>query len=518
MKKIKVYNYYLLVASISLLLLSCNDDYLKPANINTLTEQSFWLTKDHATQGVIAAYSAGLQGWNGSKWTFIEEMMVAFTYKSDENWRRAPRGYGATIVNFTYGTDVSSFTNIWRSYYAGIARANSVIERVPGIESMEQADKDGIVGEAKFLRAFFHFQLQHYFKSIPLVLEVPGSREDFAVSQSTRAAVIAQVIQDLEDAYNLLPSSRPDSELGRVTKWTAKAMLGKTHLFEENWSEAATAFQDVVNNSGHALNANYEDNFNGTIKNNNTNETLFAIQWSGDLAGGNDERSAIDYEVTPGALGGWSLYVPSEWLYQEYMKDTTATGEPSKRVFESIFFDHPNSSMNRVKNRGSATWDEVADENRLVNERPAWWKKYAYDDDDVNYTGFSQPVIRFSDVLLMYAEALNEDGNTPQAIIEVNKVRTRAGSVLLSGLSQSELRQHIRHHERPIELAFEHGIRWMDTYRWAEGSTAKEPLKQTLTAHGKQWVENFVEGKHNYYPIPFFDISKNPNLVQLDNY
>lgn len=133
---------------------------------------------------------------------------------------------------------------------------------------------------------------------------------------------------------------------------------------------------------------------------------------------------------------------------------------------------------------------------------------------DVNeYNGTNISIIRYADVLLMYAEALNENGKTNEAITYVNQVRQRGGAVALLEMTKSELRNQIRHHERPVELSMEFGIRWFDLYRWQKGNTATESIKSTLETHGKTFTQNFQD-EHLIFPIPLQELNINQNLNQ----
>ena len=113
----------------------------------------------------------------------------------------------------------------------------------------------------------------------------------------------------------------------------------------------------------------------------------------------------------------------------------------------------------------------------------------------------------------MYAEALNESGNTTAAITEINKVRARGKAAPLITMSKEELRTQIRHHERPVELAMEFGIRWFDLYRWDKGSAASESIKTTLETHNIPFSDNFQD-KHKVFPIPLQELNINANLQQ----
>lgn len=492
---------FLLIGSV-VTYIGCSD-FLEPENKEELTTESFWLNADHATQGIIAAY-APLQAFDGSKWTFFEEMYIGLHWKSDDVLP-ANTGYGNGIKSFTNGTDDVTFTSFWRSHYTGIFHANQVLTFVPTIENIDEDVRNGILGEGYFLRAYYHFALLNAFGNIAMITKIPETEEDFRPSQTSPEAVWTQIQSDLEEAERLLPDA---NDPGRVINTTATAYLGKIFLFQEKFNEAIAKFEEVIASNNYDLVANYEDNFNGLNENNE--ESIFEIQWSQDRSNGNDERHPFDFEVTPEALGGWELYYPSEWLVGEMMNDVASDGSPSNRVFGSIFFDHPQSEMRRTRNSGMATYDEVR--NDLLN--PTYFKKYANDTDDGFYTGNNINLMRYADLLLMHSEALNEIGMTDESLNLVNLVRARSNAVPLGTMTQTALRQQIRHHERPVELSMEYTIRWFDLYRWSKSGVAAEPVSATLTNHVHPFAGNFVDGKHEIFPIPFFDISRNDNLNQ----
>lgn len=490
------------------LFLGC-DNYLDRQNVQELTEESFWQTSDDARKAIVAAYSA-LQSFDGSKWTFFEHQYIAVTWKSDDVLN-APTDYGKSIADFTNGTDDVSFTSFWKSNYAGVAYANQIIENVPGIEAMSEEEKGEIVAEAKFLRALYHFHLVMAFKNIPLITTVPKSPAEFSVSQAPPADVWAQIERDLMDAKNGLPANYGDNDIGRATRTTATAYLGKVYLFQEKFTESVQEFNSVIGGS-HSLLPNYADNFNGQGE--NGTESVFEIQWSGDRSNGNDERHPFNFEVTPGALGGWELFYPSDWLVEEMRTDLTTDGGFSDRVYASIFFDDPLSQMSDRYAGVNKFYSEVKD----ALSHPYYFKKYSDDFDLSFYNGININLMRYADVLLMQAEALNEVGQTSEAIDLVNQVRARSKAAPLGVLNQAELRDQIRHHERPVELSMEYTIRWFDLYRWANSSVAPELISQTLGEHSKPFVENFVDGVHDIFPIPLSEVNINQNLNQNPGY
>ncbi|WP_222982434.1 RagB/SusD family nutrient uptake outer membrane protein [Flagellimonas meishanensis] len=499
-------NKYLIIVFCALWALgSCSDDFIDVENREVLTEESFWQTEEHALQALTSTYAA-LHSSSGSKWAFFEEMYTAMAYRGDDMVNNTAEIYSRSIANFTNTTEESGPFNIWSAAYAGIGRANQVLQQVPNMEALSQESKDVIMAEAKFLRAYFYFWLVTGFENVPLVTTYEVDPENLFPSQATTAEIWAQMEKDLSEAELDMVLEHSGEWKGRATQGAAKALLGKAYLFQEKWAQAEAKFAEVVA-MDYALLENYEDNFNGRAE--NGSESVFEIQFTGDRSNGNDERQVFNFEVSPYAFGGWELFYPSQWLVDEMKTDVDTNGNPSERVYASIFFDDPGSEMYSRDTDENVPYTDVAGD---LNH-PKYFKKYSFNEDTNFYNGTNIAVIRFADVLLMYAEALNENGKTAEAIVEINKVRERGGAVPLGALTQSALRTQIRHHERPVELSMEFGIRWFDLYRWQRGGTATESIKTTLENHGKPFAENFQD-KHILFPIPLQEININENLNQ----
>lgn len=502
----------ILAIAVTVIAASCSKSFIELDDKQNLTENTFWLTRQDAIQGITAAYAA-LQGHDGSKWTLFEEVYTTLNYKGDDIDNNPNEPYGKTLASFTNGAEESGPWNLWATCYAGIARSNQVIENVPGIEAVSEQERNEIVGEAKFLRAYNYFILVNGFENVPLVLKFEKDIEKLQAPQANPADVWKQIEDDLRDAEQVLPESYPDAFKGRVTRNAAKSLLGKAYLFQEKWSDAENKFREV--HGKYTLLDNYENNFNGLAE--NGSESVFEIQFSGDRSIA-DERHSFNFEVAPYVLDGWELLYPSDWLVEEMKKDVMPNGDYSKRVYGSLFFDAPGSEMWNL-----ATPAEMVSYASVASQltRPSYFKKYAYPYDRGGaYPGSNISVIRYADVLLMYAEALNENNKSGDAIDIVNEVRARSGAVALNiaDFNQVQLREWIRHHERPVELAMEWGIRWFDLIRWGRGNTAKLNVKDLLTAHSKPFASNYVENKHLRYPIPSREMAVNPSLTQNNGY
>lgn len=512
--------------SILLLILSfaaCQKNFLDKPNLNQLSGNSFWKTSTQAMDGITATYAA-LHSATGDKWTWFEQTYIAATYKSDEIINNKSQNYGIALHGYTYTTDESTMTNLWAMCFAGINRANQCITYIPSVPSITQDAQNGLtdslrselIGEAKFLRAYFYFTLINYFVNIPLIDSVPQTNADYYPTNAPSSAIWAQIVSDLTAAKASLPAARPSAELGRATSYTAQGYLGKAYLFQEQFQEASVEFANVIANPALGLMPNYADNFNGLHENNM--ESLFEIQFSADLSNGNDDRNPMGWEVSSSALDGWELFYPSPWLVDELKNDQQADGSYSDRVYGTMFFDDPASVAPMVDQPGVIVkYSDV----KSQLDYPVFFEKYTTPtdlSDDGYYTGININLMRFADVLLMQAETLNELNQTSQALTLVNQVRARSHAAPLPSMSQSDLRTQIRHHERPCELSMEYGIRWPDLYRWSRSKVAPEPIKNTLIAHQQEFAGNFITGKHEIYPVPLMEMSNNPNIHQAPNW
>lgn len=490
-------------------LAGCSEDFLELNNKNELSSGNFWDNERQVQQGLVATYAALQTEW-GDKWEFFEQQYIGLTYRADDIENNAAEPYGKELAAFTYNTEEATISKLWSSCYAGIARANQLIQETPKVSELTTEKQNEYIGEAKFLRAYYYFLLVNSFVNIP---KITVYSDELTPAQVSPSEIWSLIESDLQDAENTIVESHPDEWKGRVTKWSAKAFLGKVYLFQEKWTLAEAKFKEVVDANVYDLLPNYADNFNGLDE--NGVESVFEIQFTSNNTGGVDERNPFNWEVTPYALDGWELFYPSAWLMDEMMLDKTTDDSYSERVYESVFFDDAASTM-----RYPTGTDDIpyADVKESLNH-PYYFKKFnAFTDRRLSYIGTNIPVIRYADVLLMYAEALNENNKTSEAIEQINIVRERSGASPIGVFTKDALRTQIRHHERPVELAMEWGIRWFDLLRWSRGAVANEPVKTTLSNHDKPNVENFVIGKHDVNPIPFSEISLNPNIQQNDNW
>ncbi|TGE04177.1 RagB/SusD family nutrient uptake outer membrane protein [Hymenobacter fodinae] len=458
------------LASSLLLMTACEKDFLNQVNPNQPTTESFWKTEGDAVKGINAAYS-GLQQLG----TYRRWLNFAYDLRSDEGFSQSPWGELADFTRFTqanYDFEVSQ--NLWRDHYRAISRTNQVLANVPGMQ-MNETLKKRIIGEAHFLRALYYYNLVTLYGNVPLAL-TPADPTNLP-PQATEAQVYEQIITDLQAA-------KPDldlvytggNDIGRATRGAATTLLGKVYMQQRKWSEASTQFQEVIASNRYQLTANYTDNFRHTTENNS--ESIFEVQFSDAKLGGNDGDDATSSE------GGqrsqfWGVpgagFVDGEirpWVINEFLKEGTTTGARDPRLAATAFYNRRQFTTTLPVDADTLVYGKGFLERFKGNARDlsrVYWRKYQTDyyrtfenfDSPINHR-----VMRYADVLLLQAEALNEQNQTSNAIPLINQVRNRAGLAPLTAgtFTQATLRTQIMH-ERVTELAGE-GQRWFDLKRW----------------------------------------------------
>lgn len=409
---------------------------------------------------------------------------------------------------FITQSDNAGVIDLWRGPWPGILACNIVLQKVPAI-SMDQALKNRILGEAKFLRANYYFILVRFFGDVPLITvpQVPG--DNLQVSRTPQAQVYTQIIQDLLSADSLLPGRETytGSDVGRASKGAAAAMLAKVYLTMGNYPLALQYCQQV-DGLGYALDADYKDNFDPTSK--NTVESVFEIQYSGaansfsnDFFTNNFFQASWSSTYTGPRSVSW---LPAAYGWDQPTREFVDSYEPGDlRKDETVLY---NGCPQIFGNTYDSTYSQTGFNLRKFLVSPAVSPAYNTSPEDF-------PALRYADVLLMESEALNETGQTAAAEIPLNKVRTRAGlGPITSGLSQSDFRNAVLH-ERRMELAFE-GQRWFDLVRQYNNGNKQYAL-DFFNAIGKT---NFTANPAKFVllPIPLADIQANPNLKQNPGY
>jgi tetratricopeptide (TPR) repeat protein len=497
----------------SLLVGGCNED-LDIVNPNQATTEVFWQTATDAERGVNAIYST-FHRVGPTRW-----LPMLYIIRSDEGLSVSPWPELQNAIDKFIQTDYNFEVtyNTWRDLYVGVFRANQVLDNVPTIE-MDEALKARLIGEAKFLRAYLYYNLASLWGNVPLMLatSVPTDMPP----NSTREEVYSQAARDLTEAIPGLPTvyDNPDQNLGRATKGSAYALLAKVYMQQRRFDMALEPLQWLVEGEGrsiYTLVPNYRDNF--LVNRENNAESVFEIQFAENETEFTDNDietpqhnfgSSLPQFLAPRPIG-FSDGEAHNWVVGEFLVETTVTGARDPRVEASFLYDSTDVRGPRFSRIYGQTFAS-----RGLEESRVWFRKFQ-NDHWKNQEGFRSPnnwrVIRYADVLLMYAECLNEVGRTAEAYPHVDRVRQRAGLLPLSvakpGLDQQAFLAQIKH-ERITELSGE-GHRWNDLARWGD-------LGPQLAFRDPAFA-NFVVGRHELLPIPQQDVDINPGLIQNPNW
>ena len=527
MKKI-----FIIIAVTALAGTGCKKSELDIPNPNQATTQQFWLSAADAQQGLNAVYSTYHRGAL-SRW-----MHFLTIVRADEAFSTSPapwiRNY-FDLFNYENYND-GLISSLWGDCYIGINRCNQVLDNVPKI-NMDENLKQQLLGEAKFMRGLFYYTLGQHYGNVPILLK--ASKPTDYPATSTQEQVYAVAEKDFTDASNVLPPSYDANNKGKATKGAAYAMLGKVYMQQHKYDQAKTALQWLAEGPGTALytlTPNYRDNFIETGNAENNSESVFEFQnaanpidaFDNDAGDGNPNNTPdkLNYGTSippffaPRPIG-FTDGQAQRWVVWELLKENQTNGQRDPRIAATFLYDStdvqgPDFTMVYGQSWKSRDYsNDINDPIGVATNRTVYLRKFLDDatmNGEVFHSGNNYRYIRYADVLLLYAEALNANGQTALAYTFVDKVRQRAGlaalSVAMPGLNKDQFLAQLKH-ERITELSGE-GHRWEDLTRWGDLSPALASRDAAFS--------RFVVGKHEFLPIPVFELDINPNLKQNPKY
>lgn len=424
----------------------------------------------------------------------------------------------------------------WTRYYAGIRKANEVIINTDKITEGDPAALKRIKGEARFLRAYFYTNLISFFGDVPLILEPLKITEQAA--KTPKAEVLNFVISELDELVNTdaLPVSYSGNDIGRATKGAALALKARACLRNELWAETASAAKAVMDLGVYELHPNYGQLF--TYAGENSKEVILSKQY----AKGGLTHNALFWG--PSSIGGSSNAEPIRKLFSKYeYKGPRDASNPYTNLDPrwGFSFYYPGSvisndggqtlTYNSSPNASNTSIDKV---NTQDNTSSHGWNirkyiDYQNDKANPNQGALDLILIRYADVLLMYAEAKIELDQIDESVYNaLNQIRTRPGvemPVITAGKTREELRALVRN-ERCVELAFE-GLRLFDMWRWKIGEEKAGPVQgfdyvDDATGQNKIWSiginRSFDPARDYVWPIPQREIDLNKSLTQNTGY
>ena len=476
-----------LLALIAFIAPSC-DDFLEEKPKDRIAVTNSYTTEQDAFSAVNAVYAhLNSQSFDTFGGVYHSSFWVAIGLASDEMANnQAGQAALDQLSTFTYGPDNATIYDVWKQHYKAITLANIAIARIPSIE-MDETLKARLLNEAKFLRGLLYFDLVRMFGRIPLLInEIESTTPEI----SEVDAIYAQIITDLTDAENL-PVDQVDGR-GRATKGAAKALLAKVYLTLKDYEKCAIKTQEVIDLGVYGLWDDFVDIYK--IANRGIKEAIFSVGF-GDAGGKITfwEVSQFHVRLLPPALVNAGV-TTNTLGWQIPTADLAASYAPADERGPVSVFNSFNETV------GGTDYNVPFDK--------YYFRKYW----DVTVPGEFQakesnqdfPLIRYADVLLMHAEALNELGESGEAHDYLNMVRNRAGLDDLSDLNETEFLDAVLE-ERKLEFAAE-GHRWFDLARTGKLETLVPLAKPGVTP----------QARHYLFPIPQRERDLNSNLAQND--
>ena len=518
--------------------LSCSDAILDKQPIDKLSEDAVWSDPRLVETYVNSKYQDMTWGFQEVMWSSLSDESM---FKHD---------YGTHAINkgeVTADNNPSFYADIWGRNYLYIRDANVFFERIKST-TMDEKLKSRLTGEMTFLRAMRYFDLLRNYGGVPIITKVYNLSDDFTtgVARATIEQTVDYIVKELDAAAALLPMKHSGPDVGRATKGACMALKARTLLYGASplytntatgdvakYTKAAEAAKAVVDLGQYSLYPNYAQVFTA-IRNQEVILDEARIRRSG--------WQWMERFNGPNGFGGWAGNMPSQTLIDEYEtadgKLITETGstynaqEPYKnrdpRLAATILYNgtmYRSRALETFVPGGKDTKDGIEPWNTSLTGY--YLRKFMYEDasisDGDNYGNNHWVFMRYGEVLLNYAEALNESGKTAEAYAPANQVRVRAKMpVLPAGLSQTQMREKLRH-ERQIELAYEEH-RFYDVRRWKiamvtdnkpiRGADIRKDASGKLTYTYQTIQERKFMEKHYWLPIPIKEVQANSKITQ----
>lgn len=522
-------SFLIIITVFSIFFTGCEKD-LDQNPLSTISPSNFYRNEGDCRLALNSVYSD-----IGSRYTYGEQLGIQFMVGTDE--AVFSRSYNSwTIGLYIHNSTTVDIENTWRTLYRGINNANLLLANMPSAEFKDEARRLRYEAETRFLRAFYYFDLVRWWGGVPLRTEpIADAQTANDFPRSSAQEVYQFIITELEAIAPNLALPSEGLEYGRVSRTAAWGLLSRIYLTQagvalqhmpaESYAKVIEYCDLVINSGEHSLLSDYSEVFLNEIQGvNNDTEVIFEVQFENLKSSGIEESgkhgnlngimcqkagSPYGYAFTYAGLSLINAYdqdndVRYDWNIADFKVDKKGAVKIQKNNYE--WFPGKFRRIQKITNTdGSLSW--------LGLEQG---------DIDKNYTGINFPILRYSDILLMKAEALNELDRTADAVPFLNQVRTRSGlSNIESALvSTSEDFHSQLMDERMREFCFE-GIRKHDLIRWGVLEEKLQDLRTDMEAANiatsREWLyrsSDYVEAKHYLLPIPLKEMTENKLMEQ----
>lgn len=495
----------LILYTIVLMLVSCNDDFLERNPLDQPSSETFWVSADNAEMWVNNLYR-GLPGAGDN----------VFEGMSDNAW---PRTFGE-VGRGGFQSNSTSIADYWD--YGYIQKSLEFLEKVEEIPDLSAEEKGKLNGQARFILAIKYYQLITLFREVPLVTR-SLSIEESDIPKSPKEEVLTFILEHLDKAVEELPATWPVSENGRATKGAALTLKARILLFNERWSEAATTAKQVMDSELYELHPEFGELFLRSF-NNKTKEVILARQYAQSL----DMHNLFTIYSFLG-LGGFGSMLPAPSLVNSF---ECVDGLP---IDESPLYDETNPFANRdpryyetfiypFQTVNGIYYDPIGGTPAQIAQAATYmyYRKYINDMKKGELaTWVNWIIFRYADVLLMYAEAKNEVSGPDDSVYDaLDLIRTRANmpTVDRARYHDKELLRSLIRNERRVEMAGE-GLRYFDIIRWRIAESTQNTELKSIEVPGLLPLKSvetrvFDPARHYVWPIPQFAIDRSRKLEQ----
>jgi hypothetical protein len=493
----KKYLIYLLIAFLGIFLTGCNK-FLTLVPDSEYSVEGAYKTQIDFEQAIAAVYSQQQKHFQSSECWF--RGIISRCDETTGGWAGdLPAGYVFGLNVFT-DTPVNAWSyREWQSFWKIISRCNIILGKIHPVTFPDPALKDNIKGEAYILRAWAYHYLAMQYGGMPLIATSVTADEAKKIARSTKAQTLAFAEEDYKKAATLLPVAWPAVKLGRATKYAAEGMLARLYMFQSNFAAAKPLLSDVISSGKYAIESNYKNCFLDS-KDNGT-ERVWEVQFTGGLLG---EGQGFSNGCLPEQFKDLSI--------MPFPGGSTAM-PVAKSFYKAYEIGDKRRDISILKGVNLTTGRDTA-----ISYILKFIPFDAYTPRSKVDWANNLPILRYTDVKMMYAEALNETGYIAngEAFSILNDVRTRAGLPLLTATqlpSQASFRNAIII-ERKFEFAFE-GIRWFDLVRWG---IAQNVMNQFFALPEQGNGLYSMKPHQTIFPIPFQELSNyNDDKIMWQN-
>lgn len=527
----------------SLTFTSC-EDFLTEEVRGQQNLDTYFQSAEEAEAFITGCYQAITFGgwWNINTVWLLSEMC------SDDGWMGNTSQSQSDYISLAHyqgtGQSNGAISNFWQYRYKGILRCNIAVERISQADFSDEEMKNRLVAEARFLRGYFYFELVKNFGGVPLITGFLLPEEIQGITRASAEDVYKFIEDDLKAAADVLPqrSQYAATDMGRATRGAALGLLGKVYLYQSKWQEAHDVLKTVIDEGEYKLLDNFGDVWD--VDHNNSEESLFEVQYmyDGTYALGGSLTVITGARSGPG--DGWSWGQPTANLEQAYID----AGDTERLRWTII-------KTGCTEIAGENNFDKFVENNTKIANYKDYIEKYGWDPEcyiidpsqhksarivrkyfvpiekrpevyNIDKIPLDHRILRYADVLLMYAEACNELGEDGTARTYLNEVRNRVKLPAVTS-SGNELRKAIRL-ERRLELAWEQN-RIYDIRRWTDDN-GKKMICNLMGANGTfvkyntdpatrdiyEWENqgeasdkgiSFNENRDMVFPIPLYEIT-----------